>query len=164
MRRRFKVEPREDGLHVEPATGRLWVMDELRVLYADTDQAGVVYHANYLRFFEQGRAAVIRRSGVSYKEIEAQGVFQPIVHLAMTFESYAEYDERLAVFARPRSLASVKFSYDYVVRSLDRERVVVHGFTEHCCIDAERRPRVVDPVTARLFERFGVRAPGDKKE
>jgi len=163
MKRRFHIEPREDGLHVEPTTGKVWCREDLRVLYADTDQAGVVYHANYLRFFEQGRAAVIRKSGVSYRDIEALGVFQPIVHLGMTFESYAGYDEPLSVYARPRSLATVKFSYDYVVWSLERERVVVHGFTEHCCIDREHRPQMVDPVTVKLFASFGVHGPAQDR-
>ena len=134
-------------------------MDEVRVLYADTDQAGVVYHANYLRYFEQGRAEVIRRSGLSYREIEETGVFQPIVNLGISYESYAEYDEELYIFARPRAIAAVKFSYDYVVWSKKHKRIVVHGFTEHCCIDRQHHPIPVDSVTRDIFKSFGIESP-----
>jgi len=158
MKRRFTVEPVSNGFFVEKNTGLKWCMDPVRVLYADTDQAGVVYHANYLRYFEQGRAEVIRKSGLSYRDIEETGVFQPIVRLGITYESYAEYDEVLNVFARPRHIAAVKFSYDYVVFSQDKDRMVVHGFTEHACIDRDRRPIPVDPVTRDIFRLFDAEA------
>ncbi len=156
MRRRFNVEPKNDSLYFEPATGKTWCRDDFRVLYADTDKAGVVYHANYLRYFEIGRATLIRTSGLSYKEIEDTGVFQPIIDLGITYEFYAEYDELLDVYASPRNIAPVKFSYDYVVMSRDHNRVVVHGYTEHCCIDKVHHPIPVDPVTRELFAKFGV--------
>jgi acyl-CoA thioester hydrolase len=157
MKRRFDVgEELGDGFVVEAETGSRWRRERFRVLYADTDKAGVVYHANYLKYFEIGRAGLIRSSGRSYKEIEAQGVFHPIVDLRIQFESYGDYDEELSVYARPREIAPVKFSYDYLVRNDETTRLIVHGYTVHCCIDKEHKVLSVDDVTEAIFADFGV--------
>lgn len=163
MKRRFAIEEELDGDFVlERGTGLRWHRERFRVLYADTDKAGVVYHANYLKYFEIGRAGLIRASGRSYKEIEATGMFHPIVDLGMRFESHADYDDLLSVYARPRELAPVKFGYDYIVRNDERGMILVHGYTVHCCIDATRRVLPVDRVTREIFVDFDVGdcAPG----
>ncbi len=157
MRRRFEIDVTSDGaLVTEKGTGLRWHRAEFRVLYADTDKAGPVYHANYLRYFEIGRAALIRSSDKSYRDIEQLGFFHPIVDLRVQYESYAEYDDLLAVYARPLEIAPVKFSYSYIVRNDATGKMLVHGYTTHCCIDHSRRVREVDPVTVALFSDFGV--------
>ena len=157
MKRHFDIaEEQGNGFVVEAGTGLRWHRDNFRVLYADTDKAGVVYHANYLKYFEIGRAGLIRASGRSYREIEEQGLFHPIVDLRLQYQGYADYDDELSVYARPRALAPVKFSYDYLVRNDDTGRLLVHGYTEHCCIDREHRVLPVDPVTVAIFQDFGV--------
>lgn len=157
MKRTFLIEKTLDnGFVLEASTGLRWHREEFRVLYADTDRAGVVYHANYLKYFEIGRAGLIRSSGRSYKEIEALGLFHPIVDLRLTFESHADYDDALAVYARPRQIAPVKFSYDYLVRHDEQQRIIAYGYTEHCCINPERKVLRVDPVTVQIFADFGL--------
>ena len=158
MKRDFHIaEERENDFVLEAGTGLLWHRDRFRVLYADTDKAGVVYHANYLRYFETGRAGLIRASGRSYKEIEALGLFHPIVDLRIQFEFHANYDDLLSVYARPREIAPVKFGYDYIVRDDDIEKTIAHGYTIHCCINPDRKVLRVDPVTVAIFADFGVR-------
>lgn len=157
MRRRFEIEQElNNGYALEAGTGLRWHKERFRVLYADTDKSGVVYHANYLKYFEIGRAGLIRSSGRSYKDIEETGVFQPIVDLSMTFESHADYDELLSVYARPKAIAPVKFSYDYIVRNDKTGRVLVHGYTVHCCIDSCKKVLPVDPVTRAIFADHGI--------
>lgn len=160
MKRRFEIdEELGEGYVREGVTGLKWHRDTFRVLYADTDQSGVVYHANYLKYFEIGRAALIRASGRSYKDIERLGVFQPIVDLSLTFQSYAGYDELLAVYARPKEIAPVKFGFEYVIRDDDLGRVLVYGNTVHCCVDKDKRVMTVDPVTRQIFADHGVTHP-----
>jgi acyl-CoA thioester hydrolase len=157
MKRHFEVaQDLDNGFVVEDGTDKRWRRERFRVLYADTDKAGVVYHANYLKYFEIGRAGLIRASGRSYKEIEAKGVFHPIVDLRIQFESSADYDEELSVYARPREIAPVKFGYDYLVRNDETKTLIVHGYTIHCCIDREHKVLEVDPVTQTIFADFGV--------
>lgn len=157
MKRRFEIEEQLDHNFVQEArTGLRWYKEQFRVLYADTDRAGVVYHANYLKYFEIGRAGLIRASGRSYREIEALGRFHPIVDIRIQLEFYSDFDELLTVYARPREIAPVKFSYDYIVRNDATEKLVVHGHTVHCCIDTEHKVLPVDPVTVQIFKDYGV--------
>ncbi len=158
MRRIFEIgEERENDFVVEKRTGQQWHRERFRVLYADTDRAGPVYHANYLRYFEIGRSGLIRSSSHSYKEIEDEGVFHPIVDLRIQYEASAEYDDLLSVYARPLEIAPVRFSYDYIVRNDAEERLLVHGYTVHCCIDRKRRVLPVDPITVAMFEELGAK-------
>jgi acyl-CoA thioester hydrolase len=155
MKRRFEIkEELDNDFIVEKNTNFKWHRTQFRVLYADTDKAGPVYHANYLKYFEIGRAGLIRSSSRSYRDIEKLGWFHPIVDLRVQFESSAEYDDLLSVYARPMSVAPVKFSYDYVVRNDKERRLLVHGYTVHCCIDANRKVCPVDPITAEIFADF----------
>jgi acyl-CoA thioester hydrolase len=160
VKRRFEIE-RElpDNFVIEQGTGLRWHREPMRVLYADTDKSGVVYHANYLKYFEVGRAGLIRSSGRSYKEIEKLGLFHPIVDLRLQFEYHADYDDLLSVYARPRGIEPVRFGYDYIVRNDEIRRVLVHGHTVHCCIDPRHRVLPVDPVTRQIFADFGVTGP-----
>ena len=157
MRRRFEIA-RElgEGFVLEQGTDLRWHREPVRVLYADTDKSQVVYHANYLRYFEVGRAGLIRSCGRSYREIEELGLFHPIVDLRLRFQSHAGYDDLLSVYARPREIEPVRFGYEYVVSNDEEQRVLVHGWTVHCCIDPDHRVLPVDPVTAAIFKDFGV--------
>ncbi len=158
MKRRFEIgELLENNFVVEKTSGKRWHAEGFRVLYADTDKSSVVYHANYLKYFEVGRAGLIRATGRSYKDIEEQGYFHPIVDLRMQFEYFADYDDLLSVYARPLAIEPVRFSYDYVVCNHETGRLLVHGHTVHCCIDREHRVKPVDPVTRTIFADFGVK-------
>jgi len=157
MKRLFDIaEELENNFVFEEHTKKRWHRDNVRVLYADTDKAGVVYHANYLRYFEIGRAGLIRSSGRSYKEIEQLGLFHPIVDTRLQYQAHADYDELLSVYACPREIAPVKFGYDYVVRNDETGKVLVHGYTIHCCIDKENKVLPVDAVTRKIFADHGV--------
>lgn len=157
MRRRFEIQQELDNEFIlEKHSGKRWHREQFRVLYADTDKAGVVYHANYLKYFEIGRAGLIRACGRTYKDIEALGLFHPIVDLRLQFEAHGDYDDLLSVYASPREIAPVKFAYDYVVRNDAISRVLVHGYTVHCCINREHKVLRVDPVTQAIFKDFGV--------
>lgn len=160
MKRGFAIkEELDNNFVVEQGTDLRWHRERFRVLYADTDKAGPVYHANYLKYFEQGRAGLIRACGRSYKDIEETGTFHPIVDLRVQFEAHGDYDDLLSVYARPREIAPVKFSYDYIVRNDEIDELIVHGYTVHCCIGDNARVHPVDPVTVRIFKDFGVVRP-----
>src|ERR1035437_5151987 len=70
---------------------------KVRVHYGLTDQMGVVYHSRYLEFYEVGRTEAIRQLGVTYKEIEATGVFMPVVDVHSKFLRPAKYDDLLTI-------------------------------------------------------------------
>jgi acyl-CoA thioester hydrolase len=126
---------------------------ELRVIYGDTDRMGVVYYANYLRFFEAGRGAFIRAQGRSYRDVEDRGVYLPVVEVTSRYLASAVYDDLLVVETSVREVrrASVRFSYR-VVRKDDR-RLLCEGETVHACVGRDGRPtRLPEDLKALLQE------------
>jgi acyl-CoA thioester hydrolase len=77
---------------------------EIRVRYADTDQMGVVYYGNYAMYYEVGRAESIRQLGYTYKDMEAMGVYMPVVEMHFRFLRPALYDDLLKVKTTLREL------------------------------------------------------------
>ncbi len=87
----------------------------VRVRYAETDQMGVVYHGNYAEYFEMGRVEWLRNLGVSYAEMEKQGVMLPVVNLTMNYKKPARYDDLLTVRTILKKQQGVKIEFDYEI-------------------------------------------------
>jgi acyl-CoA thioester hydrolase len=123
---------------------------QARVLYADTDQMGVAYHATYLRWFEAGRAHYMRARGCSYSRVEREGIQLPVVEAGLTYLRPARYDDVLAVRAWLGDLGRVGLRFDYVVEHDGEE--LVRGFTRHAAVGPEGRiARLPDEVRAALI-------------
>ena len=69
----------------------------IRVRYGETDQMGVVYHANYVNFFEIGRTEWLRNLGYTYKSLEASGIFLPVIGIEIDYKKPAKYDDVLTI-------------------------------------------------------------------
>ena len=157
MRRRFSIERELDnGFVIEAGTGLRWHRDWFRVLYADTDKAGVVYHANYLRYFEIGRTALIRAVGKTYREIEEQGFVHPIVDLALEYQRRLRYDDPMWIYTRPVELQRVKLIFHYRIVHGETEALCASGHTTHACLNHKGIPVAMDPISVAMCGRFGV--------
>jgi len=112
----------------------------LRVRYGDTDKMGFAYYANYLRWFEVGRAELMRELGHSYREVEEGGIYLPVVEAHCRYHRPARYDDELAIQTGVAHLgrATVRFGYR-VVRTSDGA-LIAEGGTEHCFLDESGRP------------------------
>ena len=155
--RAFSPVAAADGHHaLDAATGLKWHVSENRVLYADTDRSGVVYHSNYLRYFEMGRAALMRDWGHTYKQIEEAGYVYPIVDAQLHYHSYLRYDDPMRIYTRPSRIERVKLTFDYVIVHDETGKTACSGHTTHCCLNADFAPVAVDPRSARLFADYGV--------
>jgi len=123
------------------------VPTQIRVIYGDTDQMGVVYYANYLRFFEAGRNEFLRAKGLRYREVEQRlGVLLPVTEAAVSYRTSARYDDLLTVETALAELRRVSARFDY--RVLRGEDLVATGHTVHACLDAQGRVRRVPPELA----------------
>lgn len=111
---------------------------DLRVRYGDTDQMGFVYYAHYLRWFEIGRAELMRAQGLSYRDIEGAGVALPVLEAGCRYFKPARYDDALAIETGVAELtrASVRFGY----RVTRAGEVLASGFTRHCFMDRAGKP------------------------
>ena len=88
---------------------------DVRVRYSETDQMGVVYHGNYVPYFEIGRVEWLRNKGISYKELEESGIALPIVSMHLNYKKPARYDDLLTVKTILKSQTSVKIEFDYEI-------------------------------------------------
>lgn len=112
-----------------------WREHRLRVRYGETDQMGVVYHANYLVYMEEGRTRLMESLGCSYAELEREGWALVVRKAELRYRASARYDEELAVRTAVARVggASVLFLYR-VCRAADGE-LLVEGSTELACVD-----------------------------
>ena len=114
---------------------------EIRVIFGDTDQMGVVYYANYLRFFESARAAYWRHLGRSYKDLEAAQVALPVVEAHCNYKKPAYYEDVLEVDVEVGELRSASMRFVYVIRR--GADVIAEGYTRHAVIGPTGRPRAL---------------------
>lgn len=87
----------------------------LRTRYAETDQMGVIYYGNYPQYLELGRVEWLRQLGISYKEMEEEGVMLPVVSLQINYKKPAFYDELLTIRTKFKEVTSSKIEFDYEI-------------------------------------------------
>jgi acyl-CoA thioester hydrolase len=117
------------------------VVTELRVRYAETDQMGVVYYANYLVWFEVGRVEFMRSLGFDYKQMEVEdGCILPVIEATCRYKAPARYDDVILIDAWPVLLRGslLKFAYRVLRAATAREGqlVIAEGETVHIVCDA----------------------------
>jgi acyl-CoA thioester hydrolase len=113
---------------------------ELRVRYGDTDQMGFAYYANYLRWFEIGRAEMLRALGRSYREVEADGVSLPVLEAYCRYRAPARYDDAITIETGVVSLGRARVRFGYRVLRASDEEPIATGHTDHCFMSREGRP------------------------
>ena len=102
---------------------------QVRVRYSETDQMGVVYHGNYIPYFEMGRVEWLRNKGVSYKSMEENGIALPIVNMNINYKKSARYDDLLTVRTVFKSQSSVKIEFDCEILNEQAELLTTAHFT-----------------------------------
>lgn len=114
-------------------------ISELRVRYAETDQMGVVYHANYLVWCEIGRTDFIRRAGRSYAELERDGVLLAVSDASMRFHASARYDDPVAVHTSLTAIGSRGMTFAYRIVRADTATLLVSASTSLVSINRDGR-------------------------
>jgi acyl-CoA thioester hydrolase len=109
-----------------------------RVPYADTDQMGFVYYANYLVYFERLRNELLREGGTAYKEWEARGILLPVIEAYCRYRAPAHYDDLLKISGRISMGKGTRIRIDYEARRDDI--LLAEGYTVHACLKRSGRP------------------------
>ncbi len=124
---------------------------DIRVIYADTDAMGIVYHANYIKWFEIGRTELMRARGIAHADIAPLGFMLPVTRVYCHYLMPSRLDQVLAVLTTIDYVkrASLKFTYEIRDEALIERRVV--GYTVHACTDPGGR---VVRLPAALVERL----------
>ena len=106
---------------------------EIRVIFGDTDQMGVVYYANYLRYFEGSRAAYWRSFGKTHKDIEAWGIALPVIEAHCEYKRPAHYEDLIAVEVHVSELRSASMRFSYEVTRDGVQRMLVGEPKDKTC-------------------------------
>jgi acyl-CoA thioester hydrolase len=125
---------------------------EFRVRYAETDQMGVVYHANYLIWCEVGRTDFIRARGMSYADIERAGIGLAVSEVSARFHGAARYDDLIRVRTTLADVRSRSITFDYLITRADAGDRLVTARTALVSIDPTGRPVALPPDVRRLFD------------
>lgn len=116
----------------------------LRVRYAETDQMRVAHHAAYLVWFEAARTECLRALGFSYRQLEENGFYLPVVECFCRYRSSVSYDDMLVVSARVTELTRVKVTISYRASKEDGT-LCAEGHTVHALLNREMKPSAFPP-------------------
>lgn len=133
-------------LNVLPLSA-LTCVARVRVLYADTDKMGIVYHASYLRYLELARVELLRGAGLPYTRMESAGLALPLTDLQVAFRFPARYDDLMGIHVALSLATRVRVTFDYRVTIEEPGGEGPHGANEpvevlaaqtrHCCVRRE---------------------------
>ncbi|MGQ0648673.1 MAG: acyl-CoA thioesterase [Gemmatimonadaceae bacterium] len=126
---------------------------EIRVRYGETDQMGIVYHAEYLVYCEIGRTELIRSLGMPYAEMERQNVLLAVTEANLRFHAPARYDDRLTIETQLTDVRSRSVSFDYLIRNAETAARLVSARTQLVAIDGAGRPTAIPAGMRDLLAR-----------
>ena len=124
-----------------------------RVIYGDTDKMGVVYYANYLRWFEIGRNELLRQMGLTYKAIEKEGFFMPVSEAVCKYLAPAHYDDNIDIETSLDTGIKAGMKFHYRILNADTQEVLAEGSTRHACVTPQgkvvRPPKLIRNLLSR---------------
>jgi acyl-CoA thioester hydrolase len=120
-----------------------------QIIFGDTDQMGVVYYGNYLRFFEGARASYWRSLGRSYKDLESAQIALPVIEAHCNYKRPALYEDLIEVDVRVGEVRAASLRFEYTVhRGAD---LLADGYTRHAVIGPSGKPRALPEDMRRLI-------------
>jgi acyl-CoA thioester hydrolase len=123
----------------------------VRVRYAETDQMGIVYYANYFIWFEVGRTELLRTLGGTYRQLEAEGIYLPVLTADCEYKLASRYDDELDIQTRGRLLSPIRLEFLYDVVRVADQKIMATGRTEHAALNPRGKPvRLPEQVRTAL--------------
>jgi acyl-CoA thioester hydrolase len=120
---------------------------QIRVRYAETDRMGLLHHANYLVYFEQGRIELLRQQGLNYKDLEDQGYLLVLAHIEVRYRSPARYDDVLMLRTIIERVTSVRIDHRY---ELQRDgTLLAEGKSTLACVDRSGKIQPLPEILQR---------------
>ena len=117
---------------------------QIRVRYGETDQMGYCYYGNYAQYFEVGRVEALRAVGLSYKELEAQGIMLPVSEFNVKYLSPAFYDDLLTIITTITKIKGPRIIFEYEIQN-DKKQKVAFAFTTLVFVSKETMRPVSPP-------------------
>jgi acyl-CoA thioester hydrolase len=130
---------------------------QIRVIYADTDAMGVVYHTNYIKWFELGRNEFMRQLGVPCTELGKLGLNLPLIKVSCEYLKFATYDQLLTVETRFDYIKKATVRFNSWIWDEKKENVLVEGYTIHACINNEGKIRRIPKLLLELINKYNIK-------
>jgi len=125
---------------------------KIRVIYADTDAMGIVYHTNYIRWFEAGRSELFRDMGIIIKDAVTSGMNLPLTQVYCHYHHPAHYDEIVTIETKISYVKRASMKFTYVVLNETREMILAEGYTVHACTDRNGSvTRIPECITEKII-------------
>ncbi len=124
---------------------------DVRIYYEDTDAAGVVYHANYLKYFERARTEFFRGHGLLVAELAEAGYVFPVVRLEVDFKAPARHDDLLRIETQPEHVSGSSFSMRQRAIRVSDGKVLVAALVKLACVGPDLRARRLPLMVTRVI-------------
>ena len=131
-------------------------LTRVRVLYADTDAMGVVYHTNYIRWFELGRNELMRQLGLPYTELGKLGLNLPLIKVSCEYLKFAMYDQLLTIETEFAYIKKARVRFNSRIWDENKENLLAEGYTIHVCTNNEGKIRRIPQLLLGLIEKYNI--------
>lgn len=112
----------------------------IRPRYAETDQMGIIYHSNYIVWFEVARSDFFKAIGYSYKKLEEENIILPVLEVNCKYLKSAKYDEEVIIKTSLRFFKGIRLGLNYVIMDKSTGDKLVEGYTIHGFVDKNLKP------------------------
>jgi acyl-CoA thioester hydrolase len=130
---------------------------KVRVIYADTDAMGVVYHTNYIKWFELGRNEFMRQLGVPYTELGKLALNLPLIKVSCEYLKFAMYDQLLTVGTSFDYIKKATIRFNSRIWDENKETLLVEGYTIHACTNNEGKIRRIPKLLLELINKYNIK-------
>jgi acyl-CoA thioester hydrolase len=123
----------------------------IRIYYEDTDCGGIVYYANYLKYFERARTQYLEERGLSVAWLMKEGTVFVVVHAEVDYRSPAHYGDRLSIETVVSDISAASFTFSHVIRERESQRVVVEGSARLAATDGNGKVKRLDKALVTVL-------------
>ena len=127
---------------------------EYRVIYGDSDPFDVMYYARYLDLFERGRTECMRSLGVSYRELEEQGIYSPVREVNCRYRQSVRYDDLLVIETSISRVKKASMRFNHFVYRKKPRTLLAEGYTDHAFVSEARKPVPIPDVLAEKLQKL----------
>lgn len=132
-------------------------LTKVRVLFADTDAMGVVYHTNYIKWFEMGRNELMRQLGVPYTELGKLSLNLPLINVNCEYLKFGLYDQLLKVETEFAYIKRATVRFNSRIWDEDMQNLLVEGYTIHACTSNEGKIRRIPKLLLELINKYNIK-------
>ena len=135
---------------------------KVRVTYADTDAMGIVYHTNYIKWFEMGRMELLREMGIVYAQLELMGYNLPLTEVSCYYLASAKYDDIVFIETKINYFKRASIKFEYIIWNEKKDKILVEGYSVHAFTNNEGKIRRAPKEMSEIIKNFLEKLNGKK--